>query len=287
MSQPADLAQLVEASTGARVVRQWPLAGGCVGAVTGLELSDGERLVAKTADGPQGGLKLEGFMLGYLKRHSRLPVPRVLHADDRLLLMEMLPSGGRLDPSSQRQAAEMLAHLHEVRGPAFGFERDTVIGALPQPNPWCEDWLTFFAEHRLRHMGQAARREGRLPGRLFDRLEHLIARLDRWIDPPAGPALIHGDMWTGNVLVAKGAISGFIDPAIHYADPEIELAFSTLFGTFGAPFFDRYQEIRPLAPGFFEARRDLYNLYPLLVHVRLFGGGYVSSVTRVLERFGA
>ncbi|SDH08886.1 fructosamine kinase family protein [Roseospirillum parvum] len=281
------LDQLVEASTGARVVRQWPLADGCVGRVVGLELSDGERLVAKTADGPAGGLKLEGFMLGYLKRHSRLPVPRVLHADDHLLLMEMLHGGGRLDGESQRQAAEIVAHLHGVTGPAYGFERDTVIGGLPQPNPWSDDWVGFFADHRLRHMAEAARREGQLPGHLADRVDKLAATLGRWIDAPAAPALIHGDLWTGNVLVDQGRISGFVDPAIYYADPEIELAFSTLFGTFGQPFFERYQEIRPLSPGFFEARRDLYNLYPLLVHVRLFGGGYVNSVARLLERFGA
>ncbi len=82
------------------------------------------------------------------------------------------------------------------------------------------------------------------------------------------------------------ASPGFVDPAIYYAHPEIELAFTTLFGTFERPFFDRYHELRPIAPGFFEERRDIYNLYPLLVHVRLFGGSYVSSVERTLRQFG-
>ncbi|MFQ5491862.1 MAG: fructosamine kinase family protein, partial [Phycisphaerae bacterium] len=90
----------------------------------------------------------------------------------------------------------------------------------------------------------------------------------------------------GNVLALGGRITGFVDPALYYGDPEIELAFATLFGTFGRPFFDRYQEIRPLRPGFFDLRRDILNLYPLLVHVRLFGGGYVASVERILARLG-
>src|SRR3546814_4637170 len=96
---------------------------------------------------------------------------------------------------------------------------------------------------------------------------------------------LHGDMWGGNVLARGGRIAAFVDPAIYHADPEIELAFSTLFGTYGEAFFRRYEALRPLRPGFFETRRDIYNLYPLLVHARLFGGSYVASVDRILGRF--
>ena len=114
-------------------------------------------------------------------------------------------------------------------------------------------------------MARLAMEAGRLPASDMTRIETLAGRLDRWIDQPAAPSLIHGDMWTGNLLARGGRVAGFVDPAIYYADPEIELAFSTLFGTFGEPFFARYGEHRPIRPGFFEARRDLYNLYPLLV----------------------
>ncbi|MDP6927871.1 MAG: fructosamine kinase family protein, partial [Rhodospirillales bacterium] len=127
---------------------------------------------------------------------------------------------------------------------------------------------------------------GRMPTSMMSRLERLAGRLSEWIDEPCEPSLIHGDMWGGNVLCADGRITGFIDPAIYFADAEIELAFTTLFGTFGDDFFARYNEHRPLKPGFFETRRDLYNLYPLLVHVRLFGGSYVNSVETTLRRFG-
>jgi fructosamine-3-kinase len=98
--------------------------------------------------------------------------------------------------------------------------------------------------------------------------------------------LIHGDVWTTNVLASGEEITAFLDPAIYFAHSEIELAFTKLFGTFGRSFFDHYHQLRPIEAGFFEERCDLYNLYPLLVHVRLFGGTYVASVERILKRFG-
>ena len=119
----------------------------------------------------------------------------------------------------------------------------------------------------------------------YDLLRWYRGKLERYIDSGTRPSLIHGDVWGGNVLARGGRIAAFVDPAIYFADAEIELAFSTLFGTFGEAFFDRYRQIRPIAPGFFEVRRDLYNLYPLLVHTRLFGASYAASVKRSLARF--
>ena len=285
MTLPAEIAARIADAAGARPVAAAPLGGGCVGDVRRVELSDGRRLVAKLG-GAGSGLGLEGFMLRYLAAESPLPVPAVIHADDRLLLMEYLNGGGRLDDAAQAHAADLVAALHAVTGPAFGFPRDTVIGGLAQPNPEAARWLEFFRDQRLLHMGREAAGAGRLPGRVMHRSDKLAGRLAEWIDEPAAPALIHGDMWTGNVLCHAGRVTGFIDPAIYYADPEIELTFSTLFGTFGDAFFQRYGEHHPLRPGFFEVRRDLYNLYPLLVHVRLFGGSYVASVEQTLGRFG-
>jgi fructosamine-3-kinase len=266
-------------------VRATALGGGCIDEVYRLEMGDGDALVAKLG-GAGGRLALEGFMLRYLAEHGPLPVPRVLHAADQLLIMEYLPGASRLDGDAERHAAELVAGLHEVSAERFGFERDTLIGGLDQPNPRGRSWRAFFRDHRLLYMARQALDAGRLPAALMGRVEALAARLDKWLVEPPRPSLIHGDMWTGNVLAAGGRITGFLDPAIYYADPEIELAFGTLFGTFGEAFFARYAELRPLEPGFFEVRRELYNLYPLLVHVRLFGGGYVSSVEGTLRRFG-
>ena len=193
---------------------------------------------------------------------------------------------GGIDASVERDAAEVVAALHDVSGPAFGHPRDTLIGPLHQPNGEAESWRAFFRDRRLLYMAEVAHDAGRLPARTRARLETLAGRLDQWIDEPDRPSLIHGDLWGGNVLARDGRIAAFIDPAIYHADPEIELAFSTLFSTFGEPFFARYREIRGMREGFFEVRRDLYNLYPLLVHVCLFGGGYVGGVECILTRLG-
>jgi len=279
------LADRIETVTGSRLRRIDALAGGCVGEVYRVDLADGRTLVAKTGV-PQSRLGLEGWMLSRLAELSDLPVPGVVHAEDDLLLMDYIPAGGRLDNSAQAHAAELLAALHGIRGEAFGFERDTLIGGLPQPNPPTARWLDFFRDRRLLLMGGEALRAGRLPAPLMGRIETLAGRLERWIEEPAHPSLLHGDLWGGNILAARGRVVGVIDPAIYYGDPEIELAFGTLFGTFGPPFFARYGALRPVKPGFFEGRRDLYNLYPLLVHVRLFGGSYVGSVEAALGRLG-
>ena len=275
----------IERILGVAVSGRTGLSGGCVGEVCRVDLADGRHVVAKLG-GPGSGLETEGWMLDYLAQKSFLPVPHVFHADNNLLLMSFIESGGTLDGSAQEHAAELLADLHGVTAPRFGLERDTLIGGLAQPNQQAYSWRDFFRQQRLLYMGGEARRAGRLPGGIFKRLEKFAGKLEDWITEPEYPSLIHGDMWGGNVLSGQGHIAGFVDPAIYYADPEIELAFSTMFSTFGEAFFRRYGELRPLAPGFFEERRDIYNLYPLLVHVRLFGGGYVDGVNRTLARFG-
>jgi fructosamine-3-kinase len=273
----------IEAELGERVIRATALGGGCVAKVSRVELAGGASLVAK-----QGGdsLALEGWMLGYLAERSSLPLPRVLFTADDLLLLEYVENdGARIGASVQEHAAHLLADLHAVRAPRFGLERDTVIGGLHQPNTPSDSWIAFFAEQRLLAMGRRARDAQALPEGCVGRLERLASRLDRWLLEPPYPSLIHGDVWGGNVLTRADRIAAFIDPAIYHADPEIELAFSTLFSTFGDPFFARYCELRPLEPGFFEARRDLYNLYPLLVHAVLFGRSYGASVDATLRRF--
>jgi fructosamine-3-kinase len=281
-----DLFQKVEQVSGVAATGVEPLSGGCIGEVYKVRLADGTAVVAKVDDGPQPKLAVEGFMLRYLAEKSRLPVPAVLSSEPGFLLMAFLSGRNHFPPVVQEDAAELLAALHSITEKAYGFEQDTLIGGLYQPNPWYDSWVDFFREQRLLYMSREAMEAGRLPVALFKRLEAFSNRLEKWLPEPEQPSLIHGDAWSGNILASSERITGFVDPAIYYADPEIELAFTTLFGTFGEPFFERYSAIRPLRPGFQEERRDIYNLYPLLVHVRLFGGSYVSSVDQTLHRFG-
>ncbi|MEK7793039.1 MAG: fructosamine kinase family protein [Candidatus Hydrogenedentota bacterium] len=284
MAKPVDRA--IAEALGRPVQHIGPLSGGCVGEVYRVVLSDGEEVVAKVDFGPDPRLGIEGYMLDYLAARSRLPVPKVLHNSPSLLVMEFLSGVSGFDAQAEEHAAELLADLHSITSYRFGFERDTLIGGLHQPNPWTEKWAPFFAEHRLIAMGKQAVDARRMNTNTLARIEKLCGKLDSLIEEPDRPSLIHGDVWSANVLAERGRITGFIDPAIYFAHPEIELAFITLFNTFGNAFFRRYNELRPIRPGFFELRRDLYNLYPLLVHLRLFGGGYLSNVESTLKRHG-
>jgi fructosamine-3-kinase len=275
---------------GARVVSSEPLAVGFGLKGIVARLSDGRRVVVKlrTADSPPGpSLAQEGTMLADLARLSQLPVPRVYASEADLLVMDYIANdGGPIRPAAERHAASLIAQLHAEPRPYFGYERDTLIGPLHQPNPPSERWVPFFRDYRLLFMAKAARGEGALPQGLNERLERLADGLDAYLTEPSHPSLLHGDLWTGNVLTKSDRIAGLIDPAIYYGHPEIELAFTTMFGTFGRAFFEAYGAILPIEPGFHEVRRDIYNLYPTLVHVRLFGDAYLGRVEQTLAKLG-
>ena len=262
------------------------MGGGCIGEVYRAELSDGTSVVAKVDRAEESHLEREAYMLRYLREKTELPVPEVYHSTEELLLMELMPGKGNLSSGAQKHAAELLAALHDVTAGAYGHERDTLIGSLSQPNPWTGSWVEFFRDQRLLCLAEVASEAGRLPANLRSRVEVLAGRLGEILEEPERPALIHGDVWSGNVLAEGDRITAFLDPAIYHADHETELAYISLFGTFGEPFFRRYAEIRPIRPGFFEERRHLYSLYPLLVHVYFFGGHYVGSVEGALDRLG-
>jgi fructosamine-3-kinase len=283
VSLPDTARARIEAIAGAPIIGSATMHGGDIAAVWRADLADGRTLVAKSG----ANLAIEGWMLGYLKEHTRAPVPEVYHADDDLLLMELIGNDGTLDPFAETHLGDVIAALHAHEGVHFGLGRDTVIGGLPQINTETDDWREFFRDRRLLAMARNALDAGRLPGAVMTRVEKLCGRLHVWIRNESRPLLIHGDLWSGNILSRNTKIVGLIDPAIYYADPEIELAFMTLFNSVGKKFFARYARHRPLREGFFEERRDLYNLYPLLVHVRLFGGAYVAQVERTLARYGS
>ena len=274
----------IEAATGRAIASVSPLAGGCIAEVLKVTLQGAAPVVVKIA-APGGTLDVEAYMLRYLGTHSDLPVPRVIAATPDLLVMTFIPGSGTLNAAAQTHAAELIAALHGITDRRFGHERDTLIGPLHQPNKPADRWVDFFRDQRLFYLGRLAHGAGGLSDDTFRRLETLCSDLETWLQEPDAPALLHGDLWGGNVLVADGRIAGFVDPAIYFGHPEIELAFSTLFSTFTEPFFDRYRDLRPISPEFFEVRRDLYNLYPLMVHAHLFGGGYAHSVDRILRRF--
>ena len=262
------------------------MGGGCIGEVYRVDLEDGTTLVAKLDREVASHLEREAYMLRFLRENSELPVPEVYHGSETLLLMEFVEGNSRFSEEAERHAAELLSALHGITAEAYGHERATLIGSLDQPNPWTESWIEFFREQRVLYMAGVAYKAGRLPAEDLKRVERLAERLEEYLEESERPSLIHGDVWSANVLAKGDRITAFLDPAIYHADPEIELSFISLFNSFGDPFLERYAEIRGIRDGFFEGRQDLYNLYPLLVHVYFFGGGYLDSVRATFRRFG-
>lgn len=277
-------AERIEQLTGRMPRRLAPLSGGCIAEVRRVEFAQRPALVAKIGR-PGDRLDLEGRMLRTLAG-AGLPVPGVVAAEDNLLLIEWIDNDGRRSPEGDEQAAEALAALHARPAERFGHAEDTLIGPLPLPNAPDDDWRRFFRDRRLLHFAQACLDAGAIDAALMRRIERLAENIDRHIPPGITPSLVHGDVWSGNVLWRSGRLAGFIDPAVTCAHREIEFTFATVWSSFGERFFRRYHEILPLADGFHEERRHLYNLYPLLVHARLFGGGYAGAVSETLRRLG-
>jgi len=273
----------IEDALDATVETTEPLDGGMIGSVYRVSLADGRQRVAKVSD---VALTIEAFMLRYLDDWSDLPVPAVYYASEDLLVLEYVEGTSEITPAVERDLADHLANLHDVSADRVGFPRDTLDGPLPQPNPWSDSWIEFYREQRLEPAIDGAREHGPLTDDLADRLRAVATDLRALLEEPETPALIHGDVWRTNLLAREGRVVAFLDPATYYAHPEMELAYVDWTDTGGDAFFDRYRDQREIADGFLETRLDVYTLYPLLVHVRLFGEEYLDELDRTLERIG-
>lgn len=267
---------------GARVRRWSPLSGGSISETFLLETEAGA-FVVKSAPALDGGalFRAEALGLSALRRAaSGLAVPEVVSVVETppaCVIMSYLRPGARTSDFDER-LGRGLAALHRTTAPAFGFEGDNFCGATPQPNPWTQRWVEFYAQHRLGFQVERAARAGRLGGAQRRRLERLISALPaRLSEPSEGPALIHGDLWSGNLVVDAEGRPGVVDPAAYYAHREAELGMMTLFGGFSERVFAAYEEVFPLEPGWRERNR-LYQLYHLLNHLNLFGTGYLEPV---------
>ncbi len=201
-----------------------------------------------------------------------LRVPAVVGVGEGWLALEWIERGR----GGGEALGRGLAGIHRQTAKAFGWMADNWIGSLPQPNGWIDDLPTFFAERRLRAQAEGQPRLRGLIERLCDKLPALL--------PDEPPALLHGDLWGGNWMADQDGVPCIYDPAVHFGCREAELAFTRLFGGFPPEFYAAYEEAWPLDPGFDE-RVDLWNLYPLLVHANLFGGGYAGSVEGICRRF--
>jgi fructosamine-3-kinase len=269
----ADLAGRAARLLGAGLRRAVPIAGGDLSEVVAVELDDGRAAVVKGA----ASAAIEAAMLGAI-RATGAPVPLVLAYDDAALVLERLDSDGRIE-HAWRHLGSVLAMLHRVdrfgNGFAlrYGWDADCAFGTVAIDNGWTDSWPGFWAEKRLvTHLAQ-------LPRELGLRIETLAADLANRLPAAPDPALLHGDLWGGNILVHDGRVTGLIDPACYYGDREVDFAMLRLFNQPGRDLFDAYGS---LDPGH-EARLPIYQLWPALVHLRLFGMAYRPMVERLLS----
>ena len=274
MQPPQAILDVLTARLGpARLLR--PLSGGDTHAAACLEVG-GARCFLKWSRTPHPFAAEAAGLQALRAAGSPLVIPAPLSWDAQHLALEWLEPG---PPAPDAALGEGLAALHRASAPAFGFSVDNTCGATPQPNPWTEDWPTFYRAHRLEPLLArlpAALRRAAAP--VLDRLPALLAS-----DAPAEPALIHGDLWAGNHL-HTGRGHALVDPAASFSHREAELGMMTLFGGFSAQVYDAYTATWPLASGWRE-RVPLYQLYHLLNHAVLFGGGYGEQARAVLRRY--
>lgn len=259
------LAARIEALTGSKVARVRALHGGDLSEIAHVTLSDGREYACKT--GPL--VAVEARMLQAIG--ATAPAPRFVAGD--LLLIDYLPEEPAT-PSHWRDLGRALRALHDRTGDAFGWPDVYAFGAVEIPNDPAPDWPTFWTERRLRPSLPF------LPPDLARRIEALIAALPHRL-PEVRPALLHGDLWTGNVHFSGGR-AWLIDPACYFGHGEVDLAMLHLFGSPPAAFRDGYGAAEPG----YEERQPIYQLWPALVHYRLFGSGYAGMVDRLLSVAG-
>lgn len=251
-----------------------------------LDLKDGRTLAAKVGHpGHEHLMAKEAAMLEYLGTGTKGPFPKVAGVGEGVLFLDFIENDRRKGNLGAAEAGRALADLHTITSDSFGFSEDTIFGPTDQPNPKTENWVEFFGQHRLLYMAKIAFEASRIEGSLLDSLQKFVDEIENFLPTNPTPSLLHGDFWGGNILFNEGHLAAFIDPAIYFGDAEVDLAFSTLFGSLGDDFFDAYREVRPIDPGFNE-RVDIYNLWGLLFHAYWFGGGYANSVKRILSRLG-
>ena len=272
------------------------VAGGDINRSYAVTLNTGDKIFMKAnAKENFGFFKAEASGLFALAMTGTLATPKILCAgtDDgqevgySFLLMEFIKSAAPVSDYWKIFGRE-LAALHQadaskfVARDAFGFFEDNFIGARPQDNSPAATWLEFFRDKRLAPQFKAA--DANFSSADRSRITKLLDHLDDFLIEPKAPSLLHGDLWSGNVMAGPDGKAMLIDPAAYVGHAEADLAMTELFGGFPSDFYQAYREANPLEPGY-EKRRDLYNLYQLLNHLNLFGQSYLGAVLSVVEEY--
>jgi fructosamine-3-kinase len=251
-----------------------------------LDTSEGIFFLKLNFDHEKDILAKEAEGLQKLRKSTFLKVPETFGlgrvGDYNYLLSEFIPSS-RQQLDYWENLGLGLAQLHLNTSRLFGFGSDNYIASLHQKNHQFDSWLSFFIEQRLEPMLGKAYFDRLIPLDFLKKFQAIYPRLDS-IFPKEKPALLHGDIWSGNVICDREGLPCLIDPAVYYGHREMDIAFSRLFGGFDSRFYEAYDSIVPLEPDF-ESRMGIYNLYPLLVHLNLFGTAYLPGIEKIVKRF--
>lgn len=283
MTEDRTVAASVAGELGAAVASVGSVSGGDINRAFQLGLADGRRVFVKYHAAPPAGMFVaEARGLAWLAAAGAIRVPAVLAVSARWLALEWLtpaPAG----PDHAARLGRELAALHASGAPTYGLDHDNFIAVLPQANTPTARWDELWIEQRLRPVAAMAIARGRGRPGWAHQLDRLRSRWGEIAGPSEPPARLHGDLWSGNVH-ADGDAPALVDPAVYGGHREVDLAMLDLFGGLAPATLAAYREARPLAPGFRERFR-LWQVYPLLVHAALFGGGYAARVDAALAAF--
>jgi fructosamine-3-kinase len=276
-----EIEQAIARATGARfrIAGHAPVGGGCINRA--VRVHDGRRSFFVKLNTPErlAMFTAEAAGLAAIRASATVKAPEPIvcggNNETSWLVLEYIEFGPGARHSSSL-LGEQLARMHRNQAPQFGWECDNTIGSTPQHNAWSSDWTAFLGEHRLGFQLRLAQANG-AKGAVMHKGELLLAEIPRFfLGYQPAPSLLHGDLWSGNKATDRNGNPVLFDPALYYGDRETDLAMTGLFGGFDQDFYAAYDATWPLDPGY-PVRRQLYNLYHLLNHFNLFGGGYLRQ----------
>ncbi len=262
-----------------------PIEGGCINNAQRISTIKGDFFIKWNADVSPDVFEKESLGLELLRKQNIISIPQVLGVgtSDNIpyLLLEFIQPSKR-KPDYWKDFGKKLARLHQVNTENYGLNYNNFIGSLTQNNTEKPKWIDFYIENRLKHQLKIGKSKKLISAAIEEKFERLFEKLpDLLIEEK--PSLLHGDLWTGNVMTDTQGYVCLLDPAIYYGNREIELASTQLFGGFEPDFFSAYFQDYPMKKGF-EKRFEIYQLYPLLVHVNLFGEKYLPALNSILKK---
>jgi fructosamine-3-kinase len=272
--------------TGEKFVSQQHLSisGGCIN--QGYAVSDGRLTyfvkLNQASQGEMFAAEMRGLQQMYKTQTIRVPKPLGwgVTGNSSYIILEWLEMTSGNHKSWQEMGRKLAAMHKTTSDEGFGWDMNNTIGSTPQINNFCDSWIEFYTQYRLSYQFQLAKRRGGsfpLADKLLAAIPELLA------DYQIQPALVHGDLWGGNAGFTVEGEPVIFDPATYFGDREVDIAMTELFGGFPPAFYQGYEEVFPLDPGY-ETRKTLYNLYHVLNHFNLFGGGYSSQANRMIEK---